>query len=413
MIRFIIALFILFPLVTMAENLALTSFASNEGGLAIAILPFTNDSGETIVKDKPWEIIAADLDFSPRFSAFKLETADSTKFKENGIALFINGNYKVVGDTIDLEVFLYDASTSELVVGKKFHFAKKSSRAIAHRFSNILVDQLYSEKGPFTSKILFTRRNGNNKDIWIMDYDGHNSKKITKGGLNIMPAFIGSSDFVWVSFKRGKPDIYTGSLKNGKNRALIYSRKVETSPEYSSITGKIVYSSSTSGNMEIYTVNRDGSDKKKVTNSTAIDASPTWAPNGASIAFISDRSGAPQLYTMDPDGGNVVRLTFRGRYHDAPSWSPDGKTIAFTSQRDGKFDIYTITIDGKTEQLVSGLAPGSNRYPVWSPDGSHILFVSTRGGRSNLYSVSIDGKVVKQITNDGKSEMPDWSTISN
>ncbi len=58
---------------------------------------------------------------------------------------------------------------------------------------------------------------------------------------------------------------------------------------------------------------------------------------------------------------------------------------------------------------LSGLVPGSNRYPSWSPDGSHIIFTSTKGGKSNLVSVSNDGKIAKQLTTNGISEMAAWS----
>jgi TolB protein len=394
-----------------AEDIALTSFASGEGELTIGLLPFKTEGAHKITQNKPWVTIGADLEFSPRFNVIRVNTIDSAQFSDEGVALFISGDYKLMGDSCELELFLYDATTSEMILGKKFKFKTNLMRSISHHFSSLVYEQLFGEKGPYNSKILYTERSKNGKNIFLMDYDGHNSKKITPKGLNIMPSFIDKENFLWVSFLRGKPDIYKGNLKTGKKRAVIYSRKVESSPEYSEINGRIVYSSSKSGNMDIYSAKLDGSDKKRLTTSPGIDAAPCWSPNGYSVAFISDRSGSPQLYIMDREGGNLRRVSFRGRYHDAPSWSPDGKSIAFTSQRDGKFDIYTISIEGDEEQLVSGLVPGSNKYPSWSPDGSHIIFTSIKGGNSNLVSVSSDGKIAKQLTTNGISEMAAWSNF--
>lgn len=395
----------------MAQPIRQTAWVTEDGSTPIAVLPFKGE-GVPIKSDAPWVTIAKDFDFSSRVELHKVNRADTASFSEKGIPLYVDGEYRIVGDSIYLEISLNDVSTGDMLIGKSYPITSKSLRQVAHRFSNLVMETIFLEKGPFETKILYTRRSKEGKDVYIMDYDGHNSKKISRGGVNIMPCFINDNKFLWVYYGRGKPDIFSGDLKSGVMKPVIYSRGIDASPDYSPVRGRVLFSSTRNGNSEIYSSDVNGKSVQRLTVSPGIDASPAWSPNGFYIAFISDRSGSPQLYVMDHSGSGEKRLTFNGSYHDAPVWSPDGKKIAYTAQRDGKFDIYTINIDGTEERVISAVVPGSNQYPVWSPDGSQIIFVNTQGSISNLYRVGVEGEgEAFAVTKTGDVEMPAWSFI--
>lgn len=408
--KMILALIALATLTT-AQPVHQTVWVKDDGVTPIAVLPFESESG-AITRDEPWKIIAKDFEFSDKVEIHRLKEADSTRFVERNIALYVTGKYSVVGDSIKLEVTLNDITTGEQLLGKLYPITAKSLRDVSHRFANSVMEFIYNEKGPFETKVLYTRRTANGKDIYMMDYDGQRTRRVSKGGINIMPTFVTPDSCLWVNFQRGKPDIYRGNLRTGVMKPIIYSRSIEASPDYTPIRGRIAYSSTRSGNSEIYTADLNGKNREKLTVSPGIDASPAWSPNGFYIAFVSDRSGSPQIYVMDYTGSNERRLTFNGSYHDAPAWSPDGKKVVYTAQRNGKFDIFTINLDGTEETKISNVLPGSNQYPAWSPDGSHILFVNTRGKTSNLYRISADGSgEAVRVTTTGDVEMPAWSFI--
>jgi len=103
---------------------------------------------------------------------------------------------------------------------------------------------------------------------------------------------------------------------------------------------KIVFTSNRDGNGEIYVMNVDGINVKKLTSNTAGDWSPDASPDGSKIAFVSDRDGDAEIYVMDADGTNVKKLTSNTAWDYTPDWSPDGSKIAFDSDRDGYGDIY-------------------------------------------------------------------------
>jgi TolB protein len=392
------------------DQVDLEAYASGFDSIPIAIIQFEQQPGTSpLAQNRPWEIIASDLNFSGRFLAHELPAPDSVYFEKHAIGIYVHGSYSVQGNSVTLECNLHDATSMRLLAGKKYRGELSKIRAMSHRYSNELFALLLGEEGPFESRMLYVVDKGASKNLAIMDYDGHNHKQLTQAAtVNIFPAFIDSASIVWTAFFRGKPDLYKGSINSGKFGIFVYSRSVETSPCYSPITGLVAYASSRSGNLEIYTCDVSGAGRKQLTFSQGIDTSPTWSPNGHQIAFTSDRSGQPQIYVMDADGVNSRRLTFNSRYQDSPAWSPRGDLIAYSSLNNGKFDIWVIGADGSDARAVTSM-PGNNEYPTWSPDGSHIAFVSTRGGSSDIYAVRANGEGVKRITRQGTAKMPDWS----
>jgi TolB protein len=397
--------------VCFAEKVTLESFAHNLDSIAIGILPFKSQNGKPIVGDTPWNVIANDLEFSGRFMVVSAVTRDTDLFVQKDIPIYIDGAFSAEGSFLVMDLTLNDSKTKDVLFEKKYSGENKNSRRMAHGFSNELVAMLFSDKGIFQSKICYVKDDGPAKNILFMDYDGRNQRVFTSNtSINIFPVFADSTSIIWTCFLRGQPDIYTGSIVNGKNQPLIKGRFVETSPAVSAVDGKIVFASSRDGNMEIYSCDADGTGIKRLTFNKNINTSPCWSPNGSEIAFTSDRSGSPQIFVMDADGANTRRLTYEGGYQDSPAWSPKGDKIAYMSISGGSFDIWTIQPDGSNAvKLTSN--PGNNEYPAWSADGMHIVFSCRSGFKSDLYTIRTDGSHLKRLTTSGNAKMPDWSNF--
>lgn len=384
-------------------------YASKFDTVPIAILPFRSTGGGTLTNDEPWKVLADDLEFSGRFKVLRSAKVDSARFVEHGIGIFVDGEYAVKGNTVELDCYLHDVMSMDLVLGKKYRGRKKYVRNMGHRYANQLVEILFGEQGIFETRVLFVKDQGHIKNLHIMDFDGHGRRRLTgTKTVNIFPAFVDSTRIIWTSFLRGKPDLYLGSVASGKSSIFVYSRFVETSPAVSPVVGKVTYASSRPGNLEIYTCNLDKSDVTRLTFKGSVDTSPCWSPTGYQIAFTSDRSGRPQIYIMDVDGANTRRLTFKGKYQDSPSWSPRGDRIAYSSYNEGRYDIWTIKPDGSEPQQITDMT-GNSVYPAWSPDGRHLVFANERGNRSDLYMVRGNGTGLRRLTSSGDARMPDWS----
>jgi TolB protein len=408
-----VALFIFVPAaVSAAEKFDLEGYASRFDSIPIGVIKFKSTNGNTLKENFPWNIIENNLDISGKFGVVARPEFDSAFFADKGIGIYVDGQYTLEGNTIVIECSLRDVATRSPLVVKRYKGDVAVLRNMVHRYSNEMVEMLFGDKGIFESRILYVKTEGQNKNIAIMDFDGYNRTKLTNDKvINIFPTFADKSTILWTSYRRGKPDIYRGSIKEGSSKIFIEDKAMVVSPDVSSIDGTIAFASSQSGSLNIYTCAADGTRRRQLTFSKGTDTAPSWSPNGYQIAFTSDRAGGPQIYIMDATGSNQRRVTFEGRYNDAPAWSPKGDKIAYASQGENyQFNIWTVSPDGSEAKMVAGL-PGLSESPTWSPDGNLIAFVNTNGGRSDMYVVKHDGTRLRKITNTGDIKMPKWSSF--
>jgi TolB protein len=412
-LTFAIAAFVFAPaIVSAAEKFDLEGYASRFDSIPIGVVKFKSTNNNTLKENFPWNILENNLDICGKFGVTARPDFDSAFFAEKGIGIYVDGQYTLDGNTVQVECNLRDVTTRSLLVGKRYKGDIKMLRNMIHSYSNTMVEMLFGDKGIFESRILYVKTEGASKNIAIMDFDGYNRTKLTNDNfINIFPTFADKSTVLWTSYKRGKPDIYRGSIKEGKSGVFIEDKAMVVSPDASSMDGTIAYASSQSGSLNVYTCAPDGSRRRQLTFSKGTDTAPSWSPNGYQIAFTSDRAGGPQIYIMDATGSNQRRVTFEGRYNDAPAWSPKGDKIAYASQGENyQFNIWTVSPDGSEAKMVAGL-PGLSESPTWSPDGSLIAFVNTNGGRSDIYIVKHDGTRLRKITNTGDIKMPKWSVF--
>jgi TolB protein len=413
MLAFAIALFVFVPAaVNAAEKFDLEGYASRFDSIPIGVVKFKPTNANTLKENFPWDIIENNLDISGKFGVTARPEFDSAFFAEKGIGIYVDGQYTLDGNTVLIECNLRDVATRSLLVGKRYKGDVKAIRNMVHRYSNEMVEMLFSDRGIFESRILYVKTEGSKKNIAIMDFDGHNRTKLTNDNIiNIFPTFADKTTILWTSYARGKPDIYRGSITAGSSKIFIDDKAMVVSPDVSPIDGTIAFASSHTGSLNIYTCAADGSRRRQLTFSKGTDTAPSWSPNGYQIAFTSDRAGGPQIYIMDATGSNQRRVTFEGRYNDAPAWSPKGDKIAYASQGDNyQFNIWTVSPDGTEAKMVVSL-PGLSESPTWSPDGSLIAFVNTHNGKSDMYVVKNDGTRLRKITNTGDIKMPKWSSF--
>ncbi|MFZ0412685.1 MAG: hypothetical protein WAL51_14280, partial [Candidatus Acidiferrales bacterium] len=198
------------------------------------------------------------------------------------------------------------------------------------------------------------------------------------------------------------------------NRLISFPRYrgTNSSPAWSPDGSEIAFMSSQNGDPEIYVVNTSGGNLRRITFAAGVSTSPAWNPKtGKQIIFVSDRAGDPVLYLANSDGSDVQKIDLPDMgYSVDPSWSPNGQMIAFCWRRpSGNFDIYVMDIVSK--QLVELTRDeGRNERPSWAPDGRHIVFESTRTGTRQIWSMLADGSQPRQLTFQGQSESPNWST---
>jgi len=327
-----------------------------------------------------------------------------------GVEMLVRGEYSIKGDSLTVEFRLYDVLNRKMMTAKRYLGKTKELRYFAHSFADEVMLVVTGEKGCFTTHIAFVSRQSGNKEIVIMNWDGHDQVQLTRNGsINLNPDFSPDGrEILFTSYKRRNPDLYKRALSSTAEVPVSSRKGLNITGTWSPDGSRIALALSKDGNSEIYTLARDGSKPTRLTVNRAIEVSPVWSPDGGRIAFVSDRLGKPQIFIMDADGGNVRRLTTAGGYNVNPRWSPKGDKIAYARMQGGGFQIYTINSDGTGDtQLTSS---GSSENPAWSPDGRFIAFSSKRGGGEAIHVMRADGSGQTRVSQGkGSATQPAWS----
>lgn len=337
---------------------------------------------------------------------------DVEPFRALGAETLLLGDVRAEGDKLVFEGRLFDVASAQPILAKRYRGTFTTSRRIGHTFADEVIRYLIGKPGISLSSIAFTSDRSGHKEIWVMDYDGQNQRRITgHRSTSMSPAWSPSGDaLAYTSFFNGPPSIYLADMATNRKAPVVTSGSMNTTPTFSPDGGRVAFARSVDGNVEIFSSDRGGGGMRRLTHSNAIDTNPAWSPRGGEIAFTSGRGGNPHIYLMDSEGANQRRLTFDGDYNDGAAWSPEGDLIAYTSRRGGRFQIAVVNVVTlATRVLTSG--PGENESPTFSPDGRKIAYVSRRSGKKQIYVMDVNGGNVQQVTQEGNNDMPDWSRI--
>ena len=379
------------------------------------------------------EVLRNDLKFEGLFQfvpesllrAIPPQSPDSPNFEDwkgIGAKILVVTRAEVNGGEIAVELKVYFVDSGQSMMAKRYTGRSDNQRAFAHRGSDDIMT-LTQYKGVARTKLAFVSdrdvpRGGKpSKELYIMDYDGMNPRRVTvNNSLNILPAWSPDGrSLAYVSYRQGSPAIFVAQIYEGRSTANITGEKGNGqafAPSFSPDGTKIAFSSTRSGNSEIWVANVNGSGQRRLTESPASDTAPCWSPTGQEIAFTSNRQGGqPQIWVMDSEGLNVRRLTSVGGYNDGCSWNPSKQfsEIAYTSRLEGgEFEVAVIDLATRqVRQLTTGR--GSCEYPSWAPNGRHLAFACNRSGNWQIAVSDRVGSSIQTYATSGNNGQPDWS----
>ncbi|MCI0664613.1 MAG: hypothetical protein L0220_26430 [Acidobacteria bacterium] len=163
--------------------------------------------------------------------------------------------------------------------------------------------------------IVFTSLRDGDLDIYTMDKNGMNVKRLTNE--------LGYDGGPFWSYD-GKQIVY---------RAYHPESEKEKSEYLSLLKDNLIRPSK----LDLWVMDAAGSNKRRVTNNSKANFGPYFFPDGKRIIFssnVDDPKGRNfELYAINVDGKGLERLTFNEVFDGFPMFSPNGKKLVFCSNR--------------------------------------------------------------------------------
>jgi hypothetical protein len=204
----------------------------------------------------------------------------------------------------------------------------------------VLVDSatnIQATLAPNRTRIAFSSNRSGSFDIYVMDADGQNLRRLTSASGN------------------------------------------EGDPYWTPDGERIVYTSTTGTTTQIAIMSAEGGESRQLTTASGGNHSPAVSPDGRTIAFVSARDGNHALYTMAIDGNNQRKLTRSSARETNPRFFRNGD-LAYVVERGGG------SKGSKVMRLPSGTSAASQLFQTEHPiaalsvsrDGDRLAYVVAR-----------------------------------
>jgi len=217
-----------------------------------------------------------------------------------------------------------------------------------------------------------------------------------------------SQQVVYVTNRRGAPEVWLKSLSEGWERPLVTPRDALTdgrpadgflNPVFSPDGRRVAVGVKSPSGVHIFTLFVSGGTPVRATSSQDQEFCPTWSPDGNWLAYSTLAGPIPELAKVRPGGGDAPVVVSQTYGWAVPVWSPAGDWIA---DHDRQEHLVLVSPDGKSQRVLPG-----DRGPVaWSRDGK------------TLYQVRVDSPALVAIDiATGKErklrDLPDLAPYSN
>jgi TolB protein len=397
-----------------------------ENAVPIAVVPFGWESDNAAPFDVA-QVVAADLQRSGRFDPVDRKdmidrptAGDQIRFQD---WRYLKSDFIVVGklapdgaDRYAATFELFNVLNGQRLAGQRLTATTSSLRAMSHRISDIIFEQLTGIRGAFSTRVAFVSAEGTppkqQYTLIVADSDGENQQKIASSSEPIMsPAWSpDGQSLAYVSFESRASAVYVQTLRTGERSRVSARAGINGAPAWSPDGGTLALTlSRKDGDVDIYTLKLSTQTLTRMTFDPGIDTEPAWSADASKLYFNSDRAGGPQIYEIDVANPNrATRVTFEGTYNARPRLSPDGKQLAVVHLDRGNFRIATVDLQSRGVRVLSN--GRQDESPSFAPNGAMLIYATQDRGRGVLATVAVDGTFQQTLAaTTGDVREPVWS----
>jgi serine/threonine protein kinase len=279
---------------------------------------------------------------------FKQVTNDTNDYAELGISADGRNMITIKGDT----------------TGAIWSFSPATGATAQMTTDSRGVEGMFGLAQQNDGRLVFSRSEAKEADLWTSDKDGKNGKAIfAKAGFLAQPTLTPDGRYIVFNLQKDKASRIWRMDANGQNAMQLS----EESPEI-------------------------------------VDFSPQVTPDGQHVIFQRQLANKDSFMLMrvSIDGG-PAEVFFQGENIGVfgPKISPDGKRIAFGSYDMATFEkkINVATLDGNAFGKIERVFEYNliNQFG-WSPDSKSLTILTNRGGNQNVWRMPINGSPAVAVT---------------
>lgn len=241
-------------------------------------------------------------------------------------------------------------------------------------------------------KLIYTRNEGKEADLWIADGDGKNPRALlAEPGYSVAPITTPDGRHVVFNLQKDKSSSIWRTDADGKGAVRLTEENPDNVDFNPQVTpdGKYVVFQRKTGKDERFSFMKvpvaGGPIEPLYSSENWSVFQPRISPDGKHIAYSTYdvKSFQKKLMVAAFEDGVFGRIEREIEYNliNQFTWSPDSKALTVSTNRGGSMNIWRQPVDGSAATQITDFKSGKILSFAWTPDGKELII--SRGNTNN------------------------------